>query len=90
MMRICLSCLAFVLLTAPTVGAVAAPPPREAVVDAHLHYKWNQAEVTSPEDAVAALRENAVELAVVTGTPPELALELHALAPDLIVPIFGP
>ncbi len=90
MTRICLLCLAFVLLAAPTAGAFAAPPSREAVVDAHLHYKWNQAEVTSPKEAVAALRENAVELAVVTGTPPELALKLHALAPDLIVPIFGP
>jgi len=60
------------------------------VVDAHLHYKWNQAEVTSAEDAVRALRANGVERAVVTGTPPELALKLHELAPDIVVPIFGP
>jgi predicted TIM-barrel fold metal-dependent hydrolase len=66
-----------------------APLP-EPVVDAHLHYKWNQAEVTSPEQAIAALRDNGVELAVVTGTPPELALKLHELAPDLILPIFSP
>jgi predicted TIM-barrel fold metal-dependent hydrolase len=31
-----------------------------------------------------------VELAVVIGTPPELALELYELAPDLILPIYGP
>jgi hypothetical protein len=67
--------------------AVQNPPP---VVDAHLHYKWNQAEVTSPEEAIRALRGSGVELAVVTGTPPGLALELYERAPDLIVPIFGP
>jgi predicted TIM-barrel fold metal-dependent hydrolase len=61
----------------------------QAVADAHLHYKWNQAEVTSPEEAVQALRENDVALAVVTGTPAERALELHALAPDVVVPIYG-
>jgi predicted TIM-barrel fold metal-dependent hydrolase len=60
-----------------------------AVADAHLHYKWNQAEVTSPEEAVQALRDNDVTLAVVTGTPAGRALELHALAPDVVVPIYG-
>jgi predicted TIM-barrel fold metal-dependent hydrolase len=65
----------------------AASPP---VVDAHLHYKWNQAEVTPPGEAIAALRASGVELAVVTGTPPELALKLHELAPDLILPVYGP
>ena len=71
----------------PSALPAASPEP---VVDAHLHYKWNQAEVTSPEAAIAALRENGVELAVVTGTPPELALRLYELAPDLILPIYGP
>ncbi len=55
----------------------------------HLHWKWNQKEITSAEQAIAALRENHVELAVVTGTPPELALELKELAPDLVIPIYG-
>lgn len=72
----------------PTAGAVQAveQPP---VADAHLHYKWNQAEVTSPEAAVKALKDNHVRLAVVTGTPAERALELQALAPDIVVPIYG-
>lgn len=83
------------VLTALVTGAPAGIAAREAarvepVVDAHLHYKWNQAEVTSPRAAVAALRRNGVEAAVVTGTPPELALELYRLAPDLVVPIYGP
>ena len=78
-------------LVAPTaLGLEAGSADRQSVVDAHLHYEWNQAEVTSPEDAVAALRRNGVELAVVSGTPPHLALELQRLAPDLIVPIYSP
>lgn len=75
-----------VLLAASAAAADTALPP---VADAHLHYKWNQAEVTSPEAAVAALRANNVQLAVVSGTPAERALELHALAPDIVVPIYG-
>ena len=59
------------------------------VADVHLHWKWNQKEVTTPEQAIAALRDNNVELAVVTGTPAELALELAELAPKLVVPIYG-
>jgi predicted TIM-barrel fold metal-dependent hydrolase len=59
------------------------------IADAHLHYKWNQAEVTSPQQAAAALRENNVALAVVTGTPAERVLELYEQAPEIVVPIFG-
>ncbi|MGB5833957.1 MAG: amidohydrolase family protein [Thiohalocapsa sp.] len=59
------------------------------IADAHLHYKWNQAEVTSPQHAAAALRAKNVQSAVVTGTPPSRALELYAAAPEIVVPIFG-
>lgn len=83
-------CLSLLLGATPALAREHGPTSPEPVVDAHLHYKWNQAEVTSPEEAVAALREHGVELAVVTGTPPELALKLHELAPELILPIYGP
>jgi len=69
-----------------------APPEKQArmpIADAHLHYKWNQAEVTSPAEAVQILRDNGVELAVVAGRPASKALELHALAPDIVVPIYS-
>ncbi|MGB5734628.1 MAG: amidohydrolase family protein [Thiohalocapsa sp.] len=59
------------------------------IADAHLHYKWNQAEVTSPQEAAAALRANNVQLAVVTGTPAARVLELYEAAPEIVVPIFG-
>ena len=59
------------------------------LADIHLHWKWNQKEVTRPAEAVRILAEQDVGLAVVSGTPPELALELQALAPDTVLPIYG-
>ncbi|MEW8506666.1 MAG: amidohydrolase family protein [Candidatus Thiodiazotropha sp.] len=59
------------------------------LADIHLHWKWNQKEVTTPKQAIDILRDNNVTLGVVTGTPPELALELHRLAPDIVIPIYG-
>lgn len=61
----------------------------DPLADIHLHWKWNQKEVTTPEQAVDILNQQNVDLAVVTGTPPQLALELHELAPDKIIPIYG-
>lgn len=69
----------------PAFGDTALP----GVADVHLHWKWNQKEVTTPEQAIDMLLDNGVELAVVTGTPPELALELQRLAPEWLVPIYG-
>ncbi|MCB1775327.1 MAG: amidohydrolase family protein [Gammaproteobacteria bacterium] len=66
--------------------AAAEPLP---LADVHLHWKWNQKEVTGGEEAVDLLRDQQVALAVVSGTPPQLALELAELAPDLVVPIYG-
>ena len=67
------------------VQAHAATP----VADVHLHWKWNQKEVTTAQQAIDILDAQNVELAVVTGTPPELALELHELAPQRVIPIYG-
>ncbi len=69
----------------PAFGDTASP----GVADVHLHWKWNQKEVTTPEQAIDILLDNGVELAVVTATPPELALELQRLAPEWMVPIYG-
>ena len=60
------------------------------MADVHLHYTWDQTGVTSPEEAIAALKRNNVTLAVVNSTPPELALELNKAGGDWVVPIFGP
>lgn len=58
--------------------------------DVHLHYTWDQIGVTSPEDAIALLMKNNVVLAVVSGTPPDLALELHRAGGSWVIPIFSP
>ena len=76
-------CFAFLC----SLAAQAADQP--LLADIHLHWKWNQKEVTQASEAVQILREQNVGLAVVTGTPPQLALELQELAPDIVMPIYG-
>ena len=71
------------LLSLPVWGA----PP---LADVHIHYKWSQEDVTSAQQVAAILEENAVALAVVIGTPAELALEIQRLAPQRVVPIWSP
>jgi Tat protein secretion system quality control protein TatD with DNase activity len=71
------------------VCSLATDLHAEPLADVHLHWKWNHKEVTPPEVAIAALRSHEVALAVVTGTPPELALELAELAPDIVRPSIG-
>jgi len=72
-------------LTLTAVTATAAEP----FADIHLHYKWNQQPVTSPAQALQILRDQDIELAVVTGTPAELALTLADADPQRIIPIYG-
>lgn len=83
MIRLFKALLAAVLLVAP---AGAAPP----FADVHVHYKWNQKEVTAPEAAIAELRQQDIAMAVVIGTPADYALQLQALAPELVVPVWSP
>lgn len=86
-------CSRAAVLVLSLVGMLLLPlasrgePP---LADVHVHFKWNQAEVTSKEQAVAILRTNAIALAVVIGLPAGYALDLKALAPKLIVPIWSP
>ena len=71
------------------VGLLAASAQAAPIADIHLHWKWNQKEVGSAREAVDILERQEVGLAVVTGTPPALALELYDLAPDIVIPIYG-
>lgn len=70
-----------------SAGIRAAGPP---LADVHTHYKWSQQEVTTPAQAVQTLQEQHIALAVVIGTPAELALQLAALDPGRIVPVWSP
>ncbi len=77
------------MATASPAFANQAATATQAFADIHVHYKWNQAEITSVDEAIAALKENHIGMAVVTGTPPELALQLADAAPEIVVPIYG-
>jgi len=68
-------------------SAAAQPPP---FADIHLHYTWSQAEVTEPEEAVAALRRHNVVLGVVAGWPSERALELAEASDGRVLALFSP
>jgi hypothetical protein len=77
--------LAAVALALP-LTAPCAPP----LADVHVHYKWSQEDVTTPQQAVDTLIANDIALAVVIGMPADYALRLEALAPQRIVPVWSP
>ena len=60
------------------------------MADVHLHFNWDQEEVTSAADAVQRLRANNVVLAVVTSTPSLNARKLREAGGDWILPILSP
>ncbi len=74
------------LLLSLSLPARALPP----FADTHVHYKWNQEEVTSAAEALRILQDNNTVLALVIGTPAEHVLKLHRLAPQRIIPIWSP
>lgn len=75
----------FVLFWAQTVLAESLP-----IFDVHTHYKWNQEEVTTPEQAIEYLDQSGVSHVVVIGTPADHALKLKALAPERVIALYGP
>lgn len=78
--------IAFCLL----LGLANPLQAQDPVFDMHMHYKWNQKEVTSPQDAIRFLDEQSISHAVIIGKPPELALELKKLAPKRITVLYSP
>jgi len=80
----------FLILAGLCNGTAVIAADRPAVADVHIHYKWSQAEVTSPEQALSLLEKNNVQLAVVFGTPPEMAQELLELAPQRVIAFYQP
>ena len=77
----------FLLLLSVLSSYASADAP---VADVHIHYKWSQTDVTSPEQVLATLEHHDVEFAVVIGTPAELALELVDRRPEKILAVWSP
>ncbi|MCK4742274.1 MAG: amidohydrolase family protein [Sulfuriflexus sp.] len=62
----------------------------QPIADVHVHYKWSQTEVTTPQQAVDAMQRNSVVLAVIFGTPPELVLDVKPTDSLKIIYFFQP
>ncbi|MGD8999161.1 MAG: TatD family hydrolase [Granulosicoccaceae bacterium] len=77
----------FLVLLRMGGGHAGSLPP---LADVHVHYKWSQVEVTTPQQAVEAMQRNGVALAVVFGTPPELVLDLQGTDNLQIVHFYQP
>lgn len=80
--------LCYFLLLSCTGGVLAESLP--PLADVHVHYKWSQLEVTTPQQAVEAMQRNHVALAVVFGTPPELVLDLQGTENLTLVHFYQP
>lgn len=76
--------IAMALAGAAKAGGV---PP---LADVHLHFNWDQEEVTSPDQAVHRLKANNVVLGVVSSVPASRALKLREAAGDWVIPFFSP
>lgn len=69
-------------------GALAETLP--PLADVHVHYKWSQAEVTTPQQAIEAMQRNGVSLAIIFGTPPEIVLDVKTSDGLEIIHFFQP
>jgi len=81
----------FVVLSSLLISSAfsMASPPSPGWIDAHLHYTADQAQEFTPADILRILDQHEVNAALVTSSPAELALQLHQLAPDRIIPFLG-
>jgi len=68
--------------------SMAMPQPH-GWIDAHLHYNADQANEYTPADIIEILDQHEITAALVTSSPAEVALRLHQLAPDRIIPFLG-
>ena len=60
------------------------------LVDAHIHYSHDAWDIVPPDEAVGILRAAGLKRAFVSSSSDEGTQKLHAVAPDLIVPVLRP
>ena len=75
--------IVFCLISFAAFGARADELP---FFDGHLHYSGNAWEETTPEKAIAYLKEANIQRALLSSTPIEGTLKLYALDPKRFVP----
>ena len=78
---------------AATVAAGSVIPPSAnalLVFDAHVHYNREAWAAYPPERILEILAGSGVQRALVSSTPDEGTLRLHALAPRVVVPLLRP
>ncbi len=86
----CTALLAGAILLTLAACAVNRPTSPSPLIDVHLHFNWDQAELIEPEQAVQRLRDAGVLMGVVSSVPSHYAARLHAAAPDRIIALFSP
>lgn len=78
------------LLIALLAAGSAEAADKRPIIDAHIHYSHDAWDELPPESAVAALRAAGLKQAFVSSSSDEGTQKLHAVAPDLIVPVLRP
>ncbi|TNF59419.1 MAG: amidohydrolase [Burkholderiales bacterium] len=70
-------------------GSALADAGRMPLLDAHSHYTAVHARELGPTDIMAHLDAAGVSRVVITGAPWQLARDLHAHAPQRVIPLLG-
>ena len=70
-------------------GSVLADGRTAPLIDAHSHYTASDAREMAASDVIARLDAAGVSRVVITGAPWQLARDLHAHAPDRVIPLLG-
>jgi len=69
--------------------AGASDQPRR-IFDVHLHFSYDQASETTPQEAIEILKSQNVVYGVVSSTPPNMALDLKAADPQRVLALWRP
>jgi hypothetical protein len=94
MQRLMLAVLAVLVLagarSAGPADSESAGPAGLAIIDAHIHYSAPDWSTYPPDRILAILDQAGVKRALVSSTPDDGTLALHAKAPSRVIPILRP
>lgn len=79
----------FLLIAICLAITACAQRPQAPFIDAHSHYTANDTRHFSASDIIAKLDQAGVTRTVISGSPWTLARDLHAHAPQRIIPLLG-